>query len=83
MPQVGARRRTFVVSTAAGCLACLDRSTGGPDAIRKQRSPGTSKAPRTGAGRALLDELKAIPANAFEAVDTAPMEVHHNSGEAH
>lgn len=32
---------------------------------------------------ALLDELKTIPANAFEAVDTAPMEVRHNSGEAH
>ena len=32
---------------------------------------------------ALLDELKTIPANAFEAVDTAPMMVHPNSGEAH
>jgi hypothetical protein len=31
---------------------------------------------------ALLDELKTIPANAFEAVDTAPMMVHPNSGEA-
>ena len=32
---------------------------------------------------ALLDELKTIPANAFEAVDTAPMMVRPNSGEAH
>ncbi len=32
---------------------------------------------------ALLDELKTIPANAFEAVDTAPMMVHPGSGEAH
>jgi hypothetical protein len=32
---------------------------------------------------ALLDELKTIPANAFEAVDTAPMMVDPDSGEAH
>jgi hypothetical protein len=32
---------------------------------------------------ALLDELKTIPANAFEAVDTAPMMIHPNSGAAH
>ncbi len=32
---------------------------------------------------ALLDELKTIPANAFEAVDTAPMMVDPDSAEAH
>jgi hypothetical protein len=32
---------------------------------------------------ALLDELKTIPANAFEAVDTAPMMIDPDSGEAH
>ncbi len=32
---------------------------------------------------ALLDELKSIPASAFEAVDTHPMEIRHNSGAAH
>ena len=31
---------------------------------------------------ALLDELKTIPAKAFEAVDTAPMMVQPDSGEA-
>jgi hypothetical protein len=31
---------------------------------------------------ALLDELKSIPADAFEAVDTAPMEIHRGSGRA-
>ncbi|MCW2670073.1 MAG: hypothetical protein JWO27_1970 [Frankiales bacterium] len=31
---------------------------------------------------AMLDELKAIPANAFEAVDTRPMMVSSNSGQA-
>jgi hypothetical protein len=31
---------------------------------------------------ALLDELKSIPANAFEAVDTAPMMIDPDSGEA-
>jgi hypothetical protein len=31
---------------------------------------------------ALLDELKSIPANAFESVDTAPMEIHRGSGRA-
>ena len=30
----------------------------------------------------LISELKSIPASAFEAVDTAPMEIDHNSGEA-
>lgn len=30
--------------------------------------------------RGLLDELKTIPASAFEAVDTRPLEVRHNSG---
>ena len=31
----------------------------------------------------LLDELKTIPANAFEAVDTKPLEVRRNSGATH
>lgn len=31
----------------------------------------------------LIDQLKTIPAAAFEAVDTAPMEIRHNSGAAH
>jgi len=31
----------------------------------------------------LLDELKTIPASAFEAVDTRPLEVRHNSGATH
>ena len=32
---------------------------------------------------ALLDELKTIPANAFEAVDTEPMIIDPDSAEAH
>jgi hypothetical protein len=30
----------------------------------------------------LISELKTIPASAFEAVDTAPMMIHKNSGAA-
>jgi hypothetical protein len=44
---------------------------------------GTSRAPEDGHWRnALLDQLKSVPASAFEAVDTSSCMLDPNSGQA-
>ena len=74
-PTAGYRDDTIVVLDAMKTYGLVLADNGSPwffQGTAQRRWPS-----------ALLDELKTIPANAFEAVDTTPMMIKPNSGKAH
>jgi hypothetical protein len=73
-PTTGYRHDTVVVLKAMKKYGLVLADNGSPWYFQ-----GTAE---KGWPSALLDELKSIPANAFEAVDTAPMMIDPDSGEA-